>query len=147
MRIDTITKRVNLMLANETLRYKDIEHILDRVMDEVNEELNSTYPVFSEFMFEEKDNYEANYHYIPDKYIRNVIIPGVAYYFYQEDEEGEAAAGSFNQSYRSAMWKFKRDFIMKVPAEYQSDKEGYVEMADDLFGGAIGIDITKGCKL
>lgn len=146
MRIQTIVKNVNHTLANETLRFQDIEHLLDRVLDDINGELESTYPSFSSFVDDLETPLDANYNFFPEKYIRSVVIIGVAYYYYQEDEEGESAAGSFNQSYRSAMWKFKRDFTMKVPVEYQSDQEGFVTMADDMFGG-IGIDITKGCKL
>lgn len=146
MKTSTITKNVNVLLAGEMLRYSDIEIHLDRVIDEINTELQSTFPAFSEFMESDEAGEHANYNYFPDKYIRSVVIPGVAYYYYQMDEEGEQASNSFQNTYRQNLFKMVRDYIIHVPLKYQSNDEGYVDYAQDMFGN-IGIDITKGCKL
>lgn len=146
MKIDTIIKNVNTLLAGEMLRYRDLEIHLDRVIDEINSDLQSTYPVISEFIASDEAGMDANYNLFPDKYIRSVVIPGVAYYYYQMDEEGEQAANGFLATYRANLFKMVRDYIIHVPEKYQANDEGYVEFSQEIFGG-IGIDITKGCKL
>lgn len=146
MQIQTIIKNININLAGEMLRYNDLEPFLDRVIDEINENLNSTYPSFSEFVTSDEVRGDANYNLFPDRFIRSVVVPGVCYYYYQSDEEGEPSANSFGGMYRQNLFKMTRDFIMKVPIEYQSNAEGYVEFAQEL-GFGIGIDITKRCKI
>ena len=123
---------INKYLAGEMLRYEDLEPFLDRTIDDINSELNSCYPSISEFMDDPEITAEANYELFPNRFIRSVVIPGAAYYFYQADEEGDQVAGSFGAMYREGLYKMQRDYLIKVPLEYQDDSEGYASFAWDL---------------
>lgn len=126
MKLDEITRRLNKKLADEMLSYQDVVYLLDHAVDDINDELFSTFPVFSELAVG-SDEYTA----FPDKYIRKVVIPGAAYYFYTEDEEGERVAGEFYLNYRDELFKMSRDYMELVPDEYQNNEGGYVEFDEE----------------
>ena len=142
MQVNTIIQNVNKHLAGEMLRYEDLEPFLDRTIDEINANLNSCFPAISEFMEESATNTTANYNFFPERFIRNVVVPGVAYYYYQADEEGEQVANSFASQYREGLYRMQRDYLINVPLEYQNDNEGYVTFAWDLTNSP-GISIKE----
>lgn len=132
MKKQTIVNGVNKYLADEMLRYEDLELFLDRTIDDINQDLNARYPSFSEFMESEMVDSEGDYRFFPERYIRSVVIIGAAFYFYQSDEEGESVAGSYHQMYMEARYKMTRDHLMQVPEMFIDDKAGYVEFKWDL---------------
>lgn len=144
MQVQVIVKELNHMLANETLRFQDTEHLFNRVIEEINSNLNAIYPTMTEFLTQ--SDITGDYNVFPDRYIRSVLIPGAAFYFYQEDEEGEYVASSFGATYRQNMFHMVRDHMMKVPEKYQSDNEGYVTMSKGMFGAGVGISLTDFCE-
>jgi hypothetical protein len=126
MKLNEITARLNKKLADEMFTYQDIVYLLDHAVDDINDELFSSFPVFSD-LETGADEYTA----FPDKYIRQVVIPGAAYYFYTEDEEGEQVAGQFYVSFKEGIFRMSRDYLEQVPEEYQNNEGGYIEIDED----------------
>lgn len=132
MIINEIVRLVNAKLAGEQLVYSQMERSLDSVIDDINSELNSTFPTFSEMSQGLDYNGETDYNYFPDKYIRSVVIPGAAYKWYIDDEEGMVTAEQFGYDYDNTIFLMMRDYIEQVPEEYQSDSKGSLTI--DEFG-------------
>lgn len=131
MTINTIVKRVNTLLAGEQLVYSRLEGFLDATIDDINDKLNSTFPTFSELSSDLTFVGDAEYDYIPDKYIRSVVIPGAAYKFYVMDEEGMSTAEQFAYDYEKALFMMMRDYLEQVPEEYQSESKGSTVIHED----------------
>jgi hypothetical protein len=118
-----ITTLVNTLLAGEQLTYLELKPHLDTVIDDINAQLNSTYPIFSKLPV----GVDA-YIYFPDEYIRSVVCYGAAYYFYLFDEEGAPTAMGYAQRYKQKMFEMVRDFLHAVPTIFQAcSKSGYIE--------------------
>lgn len=139
MKRETIVRGVNKYLADEMLRYEDIELFLDRTIDEINQALNAKYPSFSEFADSGLADADGTYAFFPNRYIRSVVIIGAAFYFYQADEEGEGVAGSYRSMYQDGLYKMTRDYMMLVPEEFIDDKPGYIDFKWGLENN-LGID-------
>lgn len=119
MNINKLVNLVNAKLAGETLSYNEMLPFLDEVIDEINAELGSKYPVFSEL------ESPIEYNYFPDRFIRTVVAVGTAWYWYNTDEEGEEVAPVLRQLYFANLFKMVRDWIMQVPNEYLEDFSNY----------------------
>ena len=78
MLIKDIVNLVNQKLAGELLSYSELRTYLDNVVDDINSQLNTCYPTFSEL--ESTTEYTA----FPDRYIRSVVVPGATWYFYTD---------------------------------------------------------------
>ena len=126
MKLNEITERLNKKLADELFSYQDIVYLLDHAVDDINDTLFSSFPVFSDL-----ETGSIEYTAFPDRYIRQVVIPGAAYYFYTEDEEGEQVASEFYISYQNGLFRMSRDYLEQVPEEYQNNEGGYVEIEED----------------
>ena len=151
----TIRDLFNEKLAGEMFEYSEIVPYLDLVIDEINADLSSNFPAFSEFTETGFPGYKAdtyttydvqgnpvsvdsnrkaavyqNYDLFPDKYIRSVVIPGAAYKWFSVDEEGASTAPLFQQEYEKARFEMVRDYIDLVPYEFQNDLSGAIT---DLF--------------
>ena len=142
----TITQLFNEKLAGEMFNYDEIVSFLDLVIDEINADLSSKFPTFSEFTPTQFPDYKAelytnedgsidttkraavynNYDLFPDKYIRSVVIPGAAYKWFSVDEEGASTAPLFQQEYEKARFEMVRDWIDFVPLEYIQDNTGAI---------------------
>lgn len=142
----TVTQLFNEKLAGELFNYDEIVSYLDLVIDEINADLSSKFPTFSEFTATQFPNYKAelytnedgsidrearnavynNYDLFPDKYIRSVVIPGAAYKWFSVDEEGASTAPLFQQEYEKARFEMVRDYIDFVPEEYIDDNTGAI---------------------
>lgn len=127
MLVTNIIKRINKTLAGEQLTYSQLEPFLDEVIDDINTQLNSTYPVFSDLEF----GPELEYNYFPEKFIRSVVIKGAAYKFYLMDEEGMQTADAFNYDYQLALFNMVRDYIDQVPEEYAALYTGGIKIEED----------------
>lgn len=126
MVLTQIVKTVNQRLAGELLTFSAMVSFLDEVIDDINEKLNSTYPTFSEFTQEAYPDKYPNYDFFPDNYIRKVVIYGTAFKFYINDEEGITTAQQYGYDYNDALFMMQRDYLEKVPEEFQSDNSGSV---------------------
>lgn len=115
MLIKDIVNLINQKLAGELLSYSELRSFMDCVIDDINSQLNACYPTFSSL--------EASGEYVafPDKYIRSVIVPGTAWYYYVVDEEGTATAQQFGADYSRNMFIMQRDMLYNIPEEYQAD--------------------------
>lgn len=139
MLISKIVAGVNNALAGEMLTYLELEMHLDRVIDDINTELGATYPAFSD-LESGTDTYDA----FPDTYIRTVVIPGAAHYFYMVDEEGLDSAPAIERLYSRGIFYMKRDWFNNVPLEYQRSTESGILFEDDTVNGERGITIDPG---
>ena len=132
MDLTTIVRRVNRLLAGETLIYSELEEYLDATIDEVNRELNAAYPVFSDFTAENYPDSYPDYSFFPEQYVRTVVIPGAATKFYIQDTEGMMAAPVFMQTYENNLFYMHRDFSERLPEEWQApDPQGFLSGTDD----------------
>ena len=115
MLIKDIVNLINQKLAGELLSYSELRPFMDCVIDDINSQLNACYPTFSSL--------EASGEYVafPDKYIRSVIVPGTAWYYYVVDEEGTPTAQQFSGDYSRNLFIMQRDMLYNVPEEYQAD--------------------------
>lgn len=141
----TITQLFNEKLAGEMFKYDEIVAFLDLVIDEINADLSSKFPTFSEFTptvfpgykedlytdlktgtidIKQRDAIYSNYDLFPDRYIRSVVIPGAAYKWFSVDEEGASTAPLFQQEYEKARFEMVRDYMDLVPLEYVNDLTG-----------------------
>lgn len=121
MKIQALVNLVNNNLAGETLSYSRMKQFLDNVIDDINEDLGSIYPAFSE-LEPSVDVYDM----FPDKWLRSVVSFGAAYYFFLVDEEGIMTAESLERIYMNNLFKMQRDLVGHVPEQYQ---KGYVDPA------------------
>ncbi len=126
MLLTQIVKKINHRLDGETLPYRELVDHLDAVIDNINETLNTVYPVFSDLPEE-----ATEYAYFPDRYIRSVVIPGAALRFYITDEEGGNPPPGYTVEYQGALFRMLRDFLHMVPDEWKTvDTAGTVIFRD-----------------
>lgn len=118
MLISKIIQGVNHKLAGEMLTKRELIPYLDQVIDDINTELNTIFPAFSELP---EDALE--YTCFPDRYIRNVVILGAAHYFYMTDEEGGLQDAGYYQEYKMHLFYMLRDYISLIPPEYRATTE------------------------
>ena len=132
MKYSVILSLISKRLADELVSEGEMISYMDSVVDDINNQLNATFPTFSEFketnpeITVDKIDYTA----FPDKYIRSVVIPGAAYKYYTTDEEGSYAAPKYEEEYKQGLFYMLRDFSFKVPEHYQADDQGYVDIED-----------------
>ena len=126
MEIAKICNLINQSLAGELLRQDELILYMDKVIDDINNQLNTNYPTFSEYKAEFFPDY-PNYNVFPEKYIRSVVVPGAAYNFYKVDEEGKNTAPLFRQEYQMNLFYMVRDMMDKVPPRFQGRCQGYVK--------------------
>lgn len=139
MLIKDIVALVNQKLAGELLTYSELKPHLDSTIDDINTQLNSKYPAFSEL-----DSIVTEYTAFPDKFIRQVVVPGAAWYFYTTDEEGSAAAPQYAQDYQRGLFTMLRDMLYGVPTEYQVDTmQGSAQFTDEADGNTPGISVNS----
>ena len=132
MLIKDIVKGVNHKLSGEMLSYRELIPHLDSAIDDINQQLNTDYPVFSEL----PDN-TVTYDCIPDRYIRSCVIVGAAYYFYMTDEEGSMATNGFQATYAQNLFYMLRDYIHCVPDKYKACD----------YQGTVPLDISPGSNI
>lgn len=130
MKYNTIVGLISKHLADEIVSESEMLSYMDRVIDDINTQLNATFPTFTEFKLQNSaiPAVELDYTAIPDKYIRSVVIPGAAYKYYTTDEEGSYSAPKYEEEYRQGLFYMLRDFSFSIPEEYQADEQGYVDM-------------------
>lgn len=126
MEIAKICNLINQSLAGEMLRQDELLLYMDKVIDDINNQLNSNYPTFSEYTAEFFPDY-PNYNVFPEKYIRSVVVPGAAYNFYKVDEEGNNTAPLFRQEYQINLFYMVRDMMESVPPRFRGRCQGYVK--------------------
>ena len=137
MLLTTLVTRINQKLAGELLTYKELIPHLDDVIDEINNTLNSIYPAFSEL-----EALSTEYAFIPDRYIRSVIVPGAAWFFYVSDEEGMSTAQQYQMDYQKGLFYMLRDYVAQVPLEYQASVFDHsLQFQEDIDHGDRGIVI------
>jgi hypothetical protein len=134
MKIVDIVKGVNSLLAGELLSQKELQTHLDSVIDDINRDLNATFPAFSELPAT-----VTEYTAFPDQYLRKVVFPGVAYYFYMMDEEGAQSAPAYQDKYNMEKFFMIRDYLSRVPEQYKRPV-----LAQDVFAPDVeyGIDMS-----
>lgn len=130
MHIAVLVNLINHKLADELLSQTQLLMHMDSVIDDINAQLNSTFPTFSEVITKEGVS-NPDYQYIPDKYLRSVVVVGAANKYYEIDEEGNATAQLFAQDYRQQLFYMLRDFSMSIPEEYRATDQGMLPLSDE----------------
>ena len=130
MYIQVLVNLINHKLADELLSQTQLLMHMDSVIDDINTQLNSTFPTFSEVIQKEGVN-NPDYQYIPDKYLRSVVVVVAANKYYEIDEEGNATAQLFAQEYRQQLFYMLRDFSMSIPEEYRAKDQGIIGLGDE----------------
>jgi len=116
MLINDIVRGVNHLLAGEQLTYSQLKPHLDAAIDDINRQLGTIYPAFSELA-----SGTSEYNCFNDSYIRSVVMFGAAYHFYQVDEEGLDVTPALSFRYRNNMFFMVRDTINNIPPQYQQE--------------------------
>ena len=135
MKYNTFVNLISKHLADELVSEVEMLSYMDRVIDDINVQLNTTFPTFTEFKEQQTeqatlDSLDLDYTAIPDKYIRTVVIPGAAYKYYTTDEEGNYAAPKYEEDYRQGLFYMVRDYSFSVPTQYRADAQGFVNLQD-----------------
>ena len=141
MLISKIVESINARLAGEMLSPQFLMPFLDATIDDINTRLNTKFPVFSDL-----PQSATSYDCFPDKFIRNVVVPGAAYKFYITDEEGAAVAPEYKAEYQTNLFYMERDYLMLVPPEYLDNMEQgtyHFDESHPLCDG--GFEISVGC--
>lgn len=118
MLLSEMQRLLNKQLAGEMLSLKECASYFDYTIDGINEKLGACYPTVSDII-----ETLSEYNYFPDKYIRSVVIPGAAWRYYVEDEEGLQTAVQYQVDYENGRFLMQRDMLYAVPVEYQVDVE------------------------
>lgn len=113
MQITNLVKRINQLLDGNIQSYTDLVPHLDSAMDDINADLSSVFPVFSDL-----PTGTLVYEYFPDRYLRECVALGAAYYFYMTDEEGGQPPMGYAQRYAQARFQMIRDYLHLVPVTY-----------------------------
>lgn len=116
MKLSDIVHTVNELLAGERHPMSKLIRHLDRTIDDINSNLNSTYPAFSELPLG-----TAEYNYFPDRYLRTVVCVGAAWYYFTADEEGISTAPQYGNDYERGLFLMIRDWHSQVPEEFQQE--------------------------
>ncbi len=119
MTIQRLTTSVNNKLAGELLDVNELTLHIDAAIDRINARLNTKFPVLSDLRA--ADPAVTEYTAIPDKYLRTVVIPGAAFYFYTTDEEGADVAPKYEAEFLENLFYMERDYLALVPEEYLED--------------------------
>lgn len=123
-------------LGDELVTESEMYAYIDRVIDDINVQLNTCFPTFTEYSV--ANDYLSStlldYTCIPDKYIRTVIIPGAACKYYTTDEEGSYAAPKYEEDYRQGLFYMLRDYSFRVPEEYREEEQGFVDVETETPG-------------
>ncbi len=133
MKVIDIVKLSNKYLAGEQLTYPKLLPFLDAVIDDINSELNATFPSFSSLEIDGNPSVTDYYDFFPDHYIRSVVCLGAANKFYITDEEGIISAEGYEGLYRQNLFYMLRDYVEHVPEFYQSDSTGSVRQAEERY--------------
>ena len=119
MKFNQLINLINHKLADELLSPTQLLKHMDSVIDDINTQLNSTFPTFTEVM--QENNYaDIDYTAIPDRYLRSVVVVGAATKYYEIDEEGNPAAQSFAQDYKQQLFYMLRDYSYSIPEQYRA---------------------------
>jgi len=116
MKLNDIVARVNTLLAGERHSYRDLVIHLDAAIDDINAQLNATFPAFSELPVG-TDTYD----FFPDRYIRTAVATGAAWYYFVTDEEGEMVSQQYTFNYERNLFVMVRDYLALVPMAYRAD--------------------------
>jgi len=136
MKLTNIVTLFNSALAGERYAYTQIIHLLDKAIDDINNDLQAIYPTFSEL-----PDGSTDYDLFPDIYIRQVVVIGAAYYHYIEDEEGISTAPQYMLDYNTARFKMLRDYMTSVPELYQRTNNTALYFARDTETGERGVTL------
>ena len=141
MKYNALVSLISKHLADEIVSEGEMLSYMDRVIDDINNKLNATFPTFTEYREAnlETSRDALDYQAFPDKYLRSVVVPGTAFKYYTTDEEGMYAAPKYEEEYKEGLFHMLRDYSLSVPEEYRADCQGYVNIA----GSDPGLEVPR----
>lgn len=136
MKLNSIVETFNTLLAGERHSYHQAKIYLDKAIDDINAQLNTTFPAFSEL-----PEGKAEYDFFPDRYLRSVVCVGAAWYYFTTDEEGISTAPQYQMDYDRGLFYMVRDYFNLVPEEYQAVGLRALVMANSVDEGESGVSV------
>lgn len=140
MLITNIIDRCNkTYIVSDYIRAPEIYMYMDRAIMDINERMQTTFPMMSDWVsfceawnaaYPENLLDQSNYTAIPDSYIGSVLLVGTAFYFYTKDEEGEMIAQGYLRKYEESLFAMLRDYSMLVPEAFQNNAGGFIQGID-----------------
>jgi len=130
MKLSILCGLINVKLAGEQLPQATLLPLIDEVIDDINDQLNSIFPVMSDFAADNANGPDYDYNLFPDRYLRKVVVYGAAAKFYSIDEEGIGPAEDFTLRYSQNLYYMIRDYTSQVPLAYQAGAQGFIEDDD-----------------
>ena len=88
-----IKKELNVLLNGELLPWRQLVGHLNYAIDEINTALNTCFPTIN--AESTANDLGQEYTAIPDKYIRDVVLPGAAHHYYMVDDEVNTSQKDF----------------------------------------------------
>lgn len=109
-----IVTLINKKIVSEQLSYDRLVSYMDETIDDINAQLGSNFPTFSEWASEnwKGSSYSSEWRYslIPNRYLRTVVVTGAAAKWFTADEEGIESATTYIRDYNNALFLMLRDF-------------------------------------
>lgn len=141
MKYNTLISLISKHLADEIVGESEMLSYMDRVIDDINNKLNTTFPTFTEYKESSAGitNDILDYQVFPDKYQRSVVVPGTAFKYYTTDEEGMYAAPKYEEEYKEGLFHMLRDYSNNIPEEYRANDQGYVSIS----GSEPGLEVPR----
>ena len=136
-----IVTAINEHLAGEQYDYTRYEMFLDHAIDDINSQMNTRYPTFSELRVANRGVKPPKYECFPDRYIRSCLIPGAAYYFYTADEEGIDTAPAYKELFFKGLFMMLRDYVEYDKHYKAHDDVGSLRMRPDI-GYTGGVEVN-----
>lgn len=133
MKRSELVAKVNEQLWEGLYLYADMEEEFDEAIDEMNAELNSTYPAFGDVMTTDESTYSrlvdgVDTPYIPVKYIRNFVVPFVVAAIFRREAEFGNEYYSAKEKYEKWLGNMFRDFYTQIPVEFQEVEAGAIQV-------------------
>lgn len=130
MVIENLIKLITSKLSDwYTIPAPKLIHFMDEVIFDINHQLNTQYPTFSEASDSTADNVTASYDYkaFPDEWQRTVVVYGAASKIYASDDEGINTATDYSSEYQEYLFLMLRDFVEHTEDADRAPKTGYFE--------------------
>ena len=143
MNYNDIVTLINKKIPSEQLNLDRMLSFMDEVIDDINAQLGSRFPTFSEWNAAvDRPGHKPNeYTLFPDRYIRTVVVTGAAAKWYTADEEGIETATTYIKDYDRALFIMLRDFSYEfmIDAKYNEWRPEHTSGAIPDYAPASGI--------
>ena len=132
MLVSDIVKLINSNIVGDSVTRKQATNLINYAIDEINNTLNTYYPTIT--------NNTDTYEHLPDKYIRQAVVPGAVSQYYQIEGEGVTGDTKFTLMFNNALFVMLRDFYDCIPEVYLAPYTGSISGGDDMLSSNLSVD-------